>query len=330
MIRARFIRFITGGVVMVLLAGAVVTRSDAQSEYLGGMGMPYNAFERLPKTEIESGGGMIDVAFAPGHIALPRETVLAWIRTSAQAVTTYYGHAPAKRVKLLIVPVDGRGVQGGTTWGYRGAAIRIKLGSDASEDDLRRDWIMVHEMVHVALPEMSERHNWLSEGLAVYVEPIARAQAGQIPATGVWGSMMRGMPNGLPRSDDRGLDSTSTWGRTYWGGAIFCLIADIEIRKRTDNRVGLQDALRGVLAAGGNHEIRSWPLRKVLELADAATGTDVLLKLYDKMGSAPMDPDLATIWRQVGVSILDGRVVFDDKAPWAAIRAAITRAPSRD
>ena len=39
-----------------------------------------------------------------------------------------------------------------------------------------------------------------------------------------------------------GLDNTHTWGRTYWGGAMFCLLADVEIRRRTHNRRGLQDA----------------------------------------------------------------------------------------
>ena len=54
------------------------------------------------------------------------------------------------------------------------------------------------------------------------------------------------------RDNDRGLDRTRTWGRTYWGGALFCLMADVEIRKQTGNRVGLQDALRTILSAGGS------------------------------------------------------------------------------
>ena len=41
------------------------------------------------------------------------------------------------------------------------------------------------------------------------------------------------MPKGLPQAGDQGLDNTGTWGREYWGGAMFCLLADIEIRKAT-------------------------------------------------------------------------------------------------
>jgi len=71
---------------------------------------------------------------------------------------------------------------------------------------------------------------------------------------------------GLPQAGDQGLDNTGTWGRKYWGGAMFCLLADIEIRKRTNNRRGLQDAMRGVLAAGGSHE-QDWPIERILSKA---------------------------------------------------------------
>ena len=44
---------------------------------------------------------------------------------SARAVTTYYGRFPVASLRLL-VPVDGGRIRGGTTWGYRGAAIGFR------------------------------------------------------------------------------------------------------------------------------------------------------------------------------------------------------------
>ena len=167
-----------------MLASAITFRADAQSEYMRGDRMPYDAFDRLPKTDIEVPGGTIHVAFAPGDFALPNEKLLDWVRMSARAVTTYYGRFPVNSLRLLLVPVDGARIRGGTTWGYRGAAIRIPLGRDSTEDVLRRDWVMVHEMVHTALPDMPDRYAWLSEGLAVYVEPVARVQAGDLTGAG--------------------------------------------------------------------------------------------------------------------------------------------------
>ncbi len=311
-------------VVAVALQGAGTFHAGAQSEFLRSDRMPYDAFERLDKIDLAVPGGVIHVAFAPGDIALPREKVLDWIRTSARAVSTYYGRFPVGSLKLLLVPVDGARVRGGTTWAYRGAAIRVLLGRSSSEEDLRRDWIMVHEMVHLALPDMDQRHGWLSEGLAVYVEPVARVQAGDLTAKEIWSAMVRDMPKGLPQSGDQGLDNTDTWGRKYWGGAMFCLFADVEIRKRTGNRLGLQDAMRGVIAAGGNHGL-GWPIGRVLSTADKAIGIDVLARLHDEMGTKPVTPDLAGLWRDLGLRVQNGSLEFDDTAPLAAIRAAITQ-----
>jgi hypothetical protein len=314
---------VAGAVIAAMLASVVSFRADAQSEYMRGDRMPYDAFDRLPRTDLEIAGGTIHVAFAPGDIALPKEKVLDWIRMSAKAVSTYYGRFPVSSLRLLLVPVEGARIRGGTTWGYRGAAIRIPLGSDSTEEVLRRDWVMVHEMVHTALPDLDQRYGWLSEGLAVYVEPIARVQAGDLSARAVWQDIMRDMPKGLPESGDQGLDNTDTWGRKYWGGAMFCLLADIEIRKRTNNRLGLQDAMRGVISAGGNHE-KDWSLERVLSTADKAVGVDVLTRLHNEMGPKPVAPDLAALWRDLGLKSQGESLEFDDTAPLAPIRKAIT------
>jgi hypothetical protein len=310
----------------LLLACVFAAPTHAQSELLRSDRMPYDAFDRMPKTDLDVPSGMIHIAFGAGEFALPRAQILEWVATSAKAVSTYYGRFPVKSLKLLFVPVEGSRVRGGTTWGYRGAAIRIPLGRDAGMDDLKRDWVMVHEMVHLALPDMEDRYAWLSEGLAVYVEPVARVQAGDLAPKEIWLAMMRDMPKGLPQAGDQGLDNTDTWGRKYWGGAMFALFADVGIRKRTNNRMGLQDAMRGVLAAGGNHE-EDWSIERVLSTADKAVGVDVLTKLHDEWGAKPVTPDLDALWRDLGLRLRDGGIEFDDSAPLAAIRLAITKAP---
>ena len=317
-------RWISAIAIMVAIAASLASfRAGAQSEYMRGDRMPYDAFDRMSKSDIEVSGGTIHVAFAPGDMTLPKEKIFDWIKASAKAVSTYYGRFPVSSLRLLLVPVDGSRVRGGTTWGYRGAAIRLPIGRDAGADDLRRDWVIVHEMVHTALPDLDARYAWLSEGLAVYVEPVARVQAGDLTAQEIWQAMMRDMPKGLPQAGDQGLDNTDTWGRKYWGGAMFCLFADVEIRKRTNNRLGLQDAMRGVLAAGGNHE-KDWSLDLVLSTADKAVGVDVLTRLHNEMGPKPVSPDLAGLWRDLGVKQQGESIAFDDTAPLAAIRKAIT------
>ena len=310
-------------VLVSFVARVIGVNAEAGSAFTT-LQMPYAASDRLPEVPVDIGVAILDVRFAPGDFTLPRETILDWLKASARAVSIYYGRFPVAHPRVLIVPVPGRGVQGGQAFGYRGPAIRLLVGQSSTAADLKADWKAVHEMVHLALPDTGETHLWLAEGLAVYVESIARVQAGDLSEQKIWGEFMRDMPRGLPAAGDRGLDATHTWGRTYWGGAIFCLLADIELRKQTHNALGLEQAMRGVLAAGGTHD-RSWPIERT---ADDATRLHVLAELYAKMRSAPYAPDLDALWAELGVSLAGGAVVLDGSAPLAAIRKAIvTRRP---
>jgi hypothetical protein len=135
--------------------------------------------------------------------------------------------------------------------------------------------------------------------------------------------MMGGMWHGEPEAFDRGLDRTHTWGRTYWGGALFCLVADVEIRRQTNNAYGLQDALRAIVEAGGTID-KDWHLTRVLSVGDKATHTSVLEDLYSKWSETPVRIDLPLLWNQLGVRQEDGHIVFDDAAPLSRVRMGIT------
>ena len=280
---------------------------------------------------IHIGGAVIQVDFGPGALDLPHDQVMEWVRNSASSVATYYGRFPVEKSRVLIEPAtEGRGVLRGTTWGDVGGFqgfTRIVLGRQTTQEDLEDDWEMTHEFIHMAFPSLDDEHSWIEEGLATYLEPIARVQRGFLRSEKIWNDMMRDMPKGDPENSDRGLDNTHTWGRTYWGGAQFCLLADVTIRQQTENRKGLQDALRAIVNAGGTID-QEWPLRKALSVGDSATGTHVLVQLYDGMRDTPKPVDLAALWKQLGV-VRDGNGVrFDDHAPQAAIREAITRTPA--
>jgi hypothetical protein len=269
------------------------------------------------------GGGTIEVVVLAGELSLPRRAITGWVFASACAVTDYYGRFPVSHLRVLVTPVTGRkGALHGTTDVDRGVFIKVFVGQFASEADLKNDWILTHEMVHLAFPSVRREHHWIEEGIATYVEPIARMEAGNYEARKVWSDLVEGLPKGLPQPGDQGLDHTHTWGRTYWGGALFCLLADLEIRQRTSNRYGLRDALRGIVAAGGTMETH-WPLARALRAGDEAVGIPVLTELYDQMKAAPVAPDLAQLWRQLGVETRGGTVTFDGHAPLAQVRTAI-------
>ena len=271
-------------------------------------------------------GALLCVAIDDPEHAIAPPLLRAWIERCARIVADYYAGFPAPLVTLRIGVTAGDGVHGGRTTNESGLEIQVSVGRGVSQDGLAADWVLVHEMVHLALPELGRRHNWLAEGLATYVEGIARAQDGNRPVADVWGEYRRSMPLGLPRAGEGGMDETPTWGRTYWGGALFCLQADVGIREQSGNRVGLQTALRAILRATGGYRAER-DIDDVLKIGDAATGTRVLQNLYAQAKATALTPDLELLWRRLGVPNDPLTQPFDEHAPLAAVRIAITGKP---
>jgi hypothetical protein len=103
---------------------------------------------------------------------------------------------------------------------------------------------------------------------------------------------------------------------------MFCFLADVEIHRRTNNQMGLQDAMRAVAKASGGLGT-DWPISRVFDTADAATGTHVFADLYAQMKDKPVAPDLKDLWSRLGVISAGGTIRFDDHAPLAAVRRSI-------
>ena len=268
------------------------------------------------------GHARIDVRIEGSAPRLPAKDIFLWVRSAAESVTAYYGRFPVPHVLIQITPFEGRGVRNGMAFGDRDTRITIGVGNETSPSDFASDWMLTHEMVHLAFPSVDEKHHWIEEGIATYVEPIARIQARHFNAMQMWLDLVRDMPQGLPQAGDRGLDHTHTWGRTYWGGALFCLLADIEIHRQTNNAKGLQQALRGIVDAGGDIQ-EHWSLEQSLRVGDRSAGVSVLEPLYVRMKDMPVDVDLDNLWAHLGVQSDGASVRFDDNASLARIRRAI-------
>jgi hypothetical protein len=276
--------------------------------------------------ELRAGDSVLQLQFDRGTFSAGDAEIREWVRRSADIVSRYYTRFPARRAVIRLAPQPGEGVHGGKSFANPNAYIRVQLGREVSAAELRTDWVLVHEMTHLALPDTGETHAWLSEGLATYVEGIARVHAGNRSEADVWAEEMRSMPRGLPEPGDRGLDHTHTWGRTYWGGAMFCLLADVDIRRRTELRFGLQHALRAILNESGGLAA-DWPIERVLRTGDAAVGTRTLEDLYAQMRDKPVTPDLVALWRELGVQPAGNSVKLVDDAPLAPVRRAIMKGP---
>jgi len=152
------------------------------------------------KQVLSIGGATIEVEIAAGSLDVQPSQILSWIERAARAVTIYYGRFPVQRVRVRVVTDSGEDDSiHGTTWGnvagFQGVT-RMRLGRHVTERDLADDWTMTHEFVHMAFASLPDNQSWMEEGLATYVEPIARAQAGQLPVRQVWADTILGMSKG--------------------------------------------------------------------------------------------------------------------------------------
>jgi len=296
---------------------------------MGCAAQPGRNVEIADSHEIKAGDALVQVDFGRGDLDLSHETVLAHVQAAVSAITTYYGRFPVAKARILILPVAERdGVLQGTTWGDMGgwpAFTRLRIGQHTTAAELADDWTTTHELVHMAFPSLSDDEHWMEEGQATYIEPVARAMTGELKVQNIWHDMVRDMPKGEPHPGDEGMDHTHTWANTYWGGALFCLVADVEIRRETKNQKGLRDALRAVVAAGGSID-QNWDLPRALAIGDKATGTGVLSRMYTEWKDKPVTVDLPKQWAELGVRAVGDAIEFDDKAPLAAVRRAITSA----
>lgn len=310
--------------VMVAIGASVVAGTAGMAQAEAAYADPddiYAALRDQPAIVIDRGGRTISIVFADGAPGLDRRRTIAWIDRSATAMERYFGQLPVARYGLLVIAEPGASVGHATTFGYAGAITRIRVGTATTDAAFARDWVLVHEMLHTALPDLPRRALWLQEGNATWVEPVARAAAGQLPASEVWRQAIIGMPRGEPRAGAGGIDGTTDHDRLYWGGATFWLLAEIAIIRQSRGRRTLRDAMRAInRASGGN--IVDWTPEMMMAAGDRATDTAALAMLYADFMAGPVNTDLGRLFARLGVSAAG--TGYDDRASLAAIRRRIT------
>jgi len=313
----------TGKVYCLLLLAFVSIVGSVQAQPL----VAKLTTEKIDKNtfQIQIDNAQLNVVIRDVVLLSKKDLLLEWVGYSAQAVHHYYDRFPVDHVDIFMEVTDGNRVRFGQAFGGESPRLRIVVGEDITPDVLRRDWIMVHEMVHLAMADVPRNQRWLLEGLATYVESIARAQLGHLSEEFVWNGFVSRMHQGLPTNGDKGLDYTPTWGRTYWGGAMFCMLADFEIRKISNNQKSLRDALRGILNDGYSMKASANAMQ-IFESGDRATGYPVLVNLYKKMRAKATPETLDTFWETMGLSLQNGgEVVYNDEAKYAFVRQQILK-----
>jgi hypothetical protein len=295
----------------------------------------YTTFGARDVRKLDTPGSSLRMALLDGPLALGAERMARWVEIAFGAVKAFYEQAPDSEVLVVIAPLPKqRGVKFGRLLPESAPGIVLLVGETTTERDLAEDWMLTHELFHVGTPSYGAKSGWFDEGLATYFEPLIRARAGLHREQAVWEEFASEMPRGLHALTKIGLAKGESRDDIYWGGGLFCLLADVEARRRTDGKKGLEDGLRAVLRAGGNSSV-VWALDETLRAMDQGISLPVLGELARRHVDAGASVDFDGLLRELGVVVTKpGRgarpgsratVRLDDSAPLAAVRRAIVR-----
>ncbi len=287
----------------------------------------YFAFGKLRQRALDIDGARLDVTQLDGTTDQSFDDVNVWIAKSAHAVRDFYRVFPVPRASVTVIPTPKRdSVVFGKVLPESEPGIALLLGEHTPRKALYSDWILVHELFHLGFPSFFDEGKWLDEGLATYYEPIIRVRAGLYTETELWGELSSSMPQGLPAFTQLGLEKADDFRGIYWGGAIACLVADVEARKRHVER-GLEVGLRALREAGGN-ACEVWSLSDAIAAVDHALGAPTLAPIASAHAAHGSAFDLAALLADLGVTRdAEGAIQLSDSAPLAAVRRAITAQP---
>jgi predicted metalloprotease with PDZ domain len=284
----------------------------------------YTAFGDFRRVRADVPGATLDVVLLGEPLAMGDAETVGWVKSAAGCVAGLFGRFPVDATVFVVPASRGDGVVFGRVFSLAGASVVLLFGTEAKPASMHTDWVAVHELFHLGTPSFVGEAHWLEEGLATYYEPILRERAGWIPEADLWSHFAASMPRGLRKEGDPpALDDRDDIDSTYWGGALFAMLADVRIRKATGGARSLDDVLRAALAELGDatHAAR---LEDFVRVGDAATGTHVLADLvaHDAVAGEPID--LEAVWRELGVAATaEGAVALKDDAAQAAVRKGI-------
>ncbi len=298
---------------------------------------------RFHEDRVEAAGAEFRVAVMDLQREISDEGVRRWISTAAETVAGLYGGVfPVPHMQVLVVPYPGGGdlVYFGSALRGGGPGLMLLISNAAADAAFPGEWVAIHEFLHHGMPFVDHDDAWLSEGFVTYYTEVLRTRAGFRGEAAAWRAILAGFGRGqgaagaLALADEsRQMHENHAYQRVYWGGAAIALLADVALREAGGSLDAAMQELRRCCAAAP----RIWPAQQVLGemdrwLASPHGGVHrpapQLQALAGPILRSAAFPELASIYRKLGVSVVNGEPTLDESAPLAHLRRAIFTPPA--
>jgi hypothetical protein len=306
------------------------------------MASPENAqgvavFGRFAYEEADIPGARLRIALLRPRNAIDDTalaTIAAWVRDTASGVTLTYGRFPNPLPQIVVVPV------GSHSWGDSpvpfgrvirdgGESVELFVNERRPINEYYDDWTAMHEFSHLMLPYIRASHRWISEGFAQYYQNVLLARSGAYPELRAWQKLYEGFERG--RKSRPGLSpnqaaahgTRATTMKVYWSGAAIALMADVELRLRSNGTESL-DVVLSRLQECCLPSARTWSGPELFAKLDTLIDEPLFMPLYRRHANKAGFPDVRNLIGRLGLAVDDDIVALRRDAELAHIRHAIT------
>jgi hypothetical protein len=223
-----------------------------------------------------------------------------WTRQTAEHIALAYGRFPNPHARVLLFPSRSRrgdsAVQFGRVVRDGGETIELMVDPRGTEEQFLNAWTATHEFSHLMLPYVARDQRWISEGFAQYYQNVLLARAGRYTPEEAWRKIQDGLERGAESSPSLSPNQAASGGerntrmKIYWSGAALALMADVELRRRS-NGVESLDLVLDRLQACCLPSRRTWSGRDLFEQLDTLLDEPLFVDLYERYADRRGFPD---------------------------------------
>ena len=295
-------------------------------------------FGRFHAVEKAVGDASLRVAVLDPGRRIDAEGIADWVAATARQILLSYGRFPNPSPQIVVTPVgrsswsSDRPVPFGRVVRNGGESIELFVNENRRTRDYYGDWTATHEFTHLMMPYIRSRDRWISEGFASYYQNVLMARAGIYDEREAWQKIHDGLERGrrsrpgLSPSEASAERSRGATMKIYWSGAALAMLADIELRRRSDGRESL-DTVLARLERCCLPSATTWSAGRLFAELDRLAGDPVFMPLYRRHADRRGFPDTRAAFEELGIVVRRDRVRLDETAPLAGLRRAILSAP---
>lgn len=292
------------------------------------------AFGEFEYHERQIPGALLRITLLESTADFDTAEIVDWVSAAASNVTFAYGAFPNPSLSVIVLPV------GTSRWGDSpvpfgrvirdgGESVELFINENMSIDAYYDDWTATHEFSHLMLPYVSSRHRWISEGFAQYYQNLLLARAGQYTEQRAWKKLYEGFERGRTSSPDMTPNEAARGGRRastmkiYWSGAAIALLADVELRRRSNGEQSLDVVLEQLQRCCLPAE-EMWSGTKLFAKLDTFLDEPLFMPLYRRHAETAGFPDVWPLLTRLGVVVENGSIRLNQDAELAPLRSLMT------